>query len=79
MNMGGNGNFSGPSGVSFGFQMTPQQYAFYGAPRGAPPPPPQEIPIESPNIELQIFIEDTNQLFKVYYNRSYYPTLPEYF
>jgi len=30
-------------------------------------------------VELQIYVEDTNQPYKVYYNRGYYPTLPEYY
>ena len=35
--------------------------------------------VEVPNIELQILINDTNELYKVFYNQSYYPTLPEYY
>jgi hypothetical protein len=31
------------------------------------------------NIELEIFIEDTNQLYKVYFNKSLHPTLPDYY
>ena len=35
--------------------------------------------VEAQNIELQILINDTNELYKVFYNQSYYPTLPEYY
>lgn len=32
-----------------------------------------------PNIELQIFIEDMNSLYKVYFNWGYHPDLKTYY
>jgi len=44
-----------------------------------PLPKPSESDIASHNVELQIFIEDTNSLFKVYFNKYFHATLTEYY
>ncbi len=48
-------------------------------------PKPQKVEVKKQeeennrNIEIEMFVEDTNEVFKVYFNHAYFKTLSEYY
>jgi hypothetical protein len=41
--------------------------------------PPLSGSQQDETIELQLLVDDTNEMYKVYFNAELFPTLPEYF